>query len=129
MSRRIMKWLKDCHKAPIFSPKGFLARAVLIGAAFLICHAVGLRGHTAILSGTSPSGDPTDVFSVGLGTTYIVLYFAFVLVTPILIIASAVFALLQLGIARVVKYHAKEPRAKGPPRATDGGDHPSKVAE
>ena len=60
----------------------------------------GLREYTTILSGTSPTGDTADMWAVFMGMTYIVLYFAFVLGVPILIIASVVFSLVQIGAAR-----------------------------
>ena len=120
MNRRIIRRLKSCYKAPMFSPKGFLARAIFISAAFLIFHAIGLRQYTTILSGTSQSGDTADMWAVFVGMTYIVLYFAFVLGVPILILASAVFSLVQIGAARARisrrKYKAgpQEPASEKP---------------
>ena len=83
-------------RAPFFSPAGFLARAGIISIAFLFCHALGLRVYTSILSGTSPTGGAAvDWFGVVLAFTYMLLYFAFVLGVPILILASGLLAALQ----------------------------------
>ena len=75
----------------IFTPKGFLIRALLICLAFLVCHLAGLREFTTFLSGTTATS--TFAWSVVLGVTYIFLYLAFTVGVPILILASAFLAL------------------------------------
>lgn len=100
MTKNIIKWLWKTYKAPIFSPTGFLVRACVISLIFFVCHAFGLREYTTILSGTSPTGNVKDVMAIALGATYLVLYFAFVLGVPILILASVVFYGFQRRIMR-----------------------------
>ena len=78
-------------RAELFSPKGFLIRALLICLAFLVCHLAGLREFTTFLSGTTATS--TFAWSVVLGVTYIFLYLAFTLGVPILIFASGFLAL------------------------------------
>lgn len=77
---------------PAFSPRGLLARAALITLACGLAHLAGLRDYTTILSGTSPSGNPSDVLSTGLGTLYVVLYLAFTVAAPVFAIAAGLFA-------------------------------------
>ena len=78
-------------RADLFTPKGFLIRALLICLAFLVCHCAGLREYTTFLSGTTAT--TTFAWSVVLGVTYIFLYLAFVIGVPILMLASAFLAL------------------------------------
>ena len=63
--------------------RALLALSALIGAAFAVAHLAGLRQHTAVLSGTSGSA--------ALGVGYALLYFAFVVVAPMLALAAAIF--------------------------------------
>jgi len=44
-----------------------------------MCEAVGLRAYTSVLSGTSPTGNPTDYLSLFAGCAYVILHFLFVL--------------------------------------------------
>ncbi len=81
--------------AKVFSPAGFLVRALLIAVAFAVCHFVGLREHTSFLSGTTASVSGGMDRSLLLGTLYIAVYLAFVLLCPILLIAAALLALWQ----------------------------------
>ena len=78
------------------SPRGFLLDAAMMALVFLLCHLMGLREHTTILSGTSATGDLRDAVALGFGLVYVLFYFAFVIVVPILVIASGVFLALQL---------------------------------
>jgi hypothetical protein len=59
---------------------------------FAIAHLAGLREHTTFLSGTL--ADPAMRWEVAafLGTAYLLLYFAFVLLVPILLLAAAASA-------------------------------------
>ena len=78
-------------RAGVFTPKGFLIRALLICFAFLVCHLAGLREFTTFLSGTTATS--AFAWSVVLGVTYIFLYLASTVGVPILILASAFLAL------------------------------------
>lgn len=80
--------LRNWFKAELFSPKGFLIRAVLISVAYAVCHAAGLREYTTFLSGTTDGGNLNQ--TIVLGVTYMAVYFAFVLGVPILLIAAGV---------------------------------------
>ena len=77
-----------------FSPAGFLARALLIAIVFGALELAGLRGYTMIISGTSPTADANDQWALILGCLYLFFYTAFVVLTPILILAAAIFHLL-----------------------------------
>ena len=45
--RMVQNWRSD-----FFSPRGFLARALVISAFFLAVHLAGLRDYTSVLNGT-----------------------------------------------------------------------------
>jgi len=79
--------------APMFSPLGFVARAALIALAYFTARALGLPAYTSVLSGTSPTGNPTDYLSLAAGCAYVVLHFLFILGVPILLLAAGLLAL------------------------------------
>lgn len=81
--------LKAWFGAEILSSRGLALRAVLLGAAYEVCELTGLREHTTFLSGTTASASVGWNWSVVCGVTFITLYLAFVLVTPILLLAAA----------------------------------------
>jgi hypothetical protein len=74
-----------------FSPAGFLFVALVLAAAYLLCHAIGMREYVSSLPmvgvGRSARAGP-----VVLGLLYVVVYLAFVVGAPILVIASGIFA-------------------------------------
>lgn len=72
---------------PLFSPRGFLARAVWIAVAYGLAHAAGLRDATSFLSGTPQPWHGR----LWLGLLYAVLHYAFVLAAPILTIGAGIF--------------------------------------
>lgn len=74
--------------ADVFSPEGFVVRAVIIGIAYLLCRAFGLNAYTSILSGTSPTGGAIGFVDAALAFTYMLTHFAFVLGVPILVMAA-----------------------------------------
>ena len=86
--------LKTSTTAPVLSPRGMIVRAALIALTFGICHCLGLREHASFLSGTSASVDTSLTLSAVLGVAYIATYLGFVIVAPILLIASGIQALL-----------------------------------
>lgn len=79
--------------ADFFSPKDFLRHAVLIVLVFGVAHLFGLREHTSFLNGTTGSVDLGYELSTLLGMTYLVLYFAVVLLAPILVLAACLVSL------------------------------------
>jgi hypothetical protein len=78
--------MSEATERPLVSPRSFVVLAIAIAVLFGVAHAVGLREHTSILSGTSLA-----VESAAAGVIYTLLYFAFVLGAPILILAAAIF--------------------------------------
>lgn len=76
----------------MFSPQGFLLRALLLAIFFGAVHVAGWREHTTFLSGTTASADTSLNTSVILGVIYLAAYFGFVLLTPILILAAGILA-------------------------------------
>ncbi len=79
------------------TPRGlFLLAAVLVGV-FLVCHLLGLRKLTGILSGTIPA---TETELLG-GLVYVLSWFSFVLVAPILTIAGLLRLALSQALSRL----------------------------
>lgn len=88
MKKDSTRSLGDLCGADFFSPKDFLRHAILIILVFGVAHLCGLREHTSFLNGTTGSVDLGYELSTLLGMTYLVLYFAVVLLVPILVLAA-----------------------------------------
>ena len=87
-----MKWLRYLlAPSDWFSPGYFLSRALVIGVAYLIFTVAGLGDYTTFISGTVEGASATG--SALLGLLYLMTYFAFVLLAPILVIAAGLLAL------------------------------------
>ena len=93
------KWLYLIN-VPVISPKGFLVRAAIIGTIFLLLYIAGLKEYTCVLCGTSPTGNVADSWSAMLGVSYVLCYFAFIVLAPVLILAAGILWLLQSTIGR-----------------------------
>lgn len=79
-----MRKLRELIRAPLLSPFGFVARALLLAVVFGICELAGWREHTTFISGTATSADTGISASVTRGLIYMLAYFGFVLAAPIL---------------------------------------------
>ena len=91
-----MKWsqgLGRFWRADVFSPRGLLWRALVISAVYLAVDLAGLRDYTSVLNGTVGSAAAGWKTSAVFGLTYLVIYMAFVLLVPILILAAGILAL------------------------------------
>jgi hypothetical protein len=88
------QWVR-CWRAECFSPRGFLLRALLIGAAFLAVQLAGLRDYTSVLNGTVGPSAASWKLSAFYGLTYLVTYMAFVILAPVLVLAAGILALWQ----------------------------------
>jgi hypothetical protein len=74
----------------LVSPHGFAISALLIWVAFGICHALGWREYSSILSGNLAAADG----QVAMGVAYVMSYFGCVVAAPILLLAAALFVAL-----------------------------------
>jgi hypothetical protein len=83
--RMVQNWRSD-----FFSPRGFLARALVISAFFLAVHLAGLRDYTSVLNGTVGSASAGWKTSAFFGLAYLLAYLAFVLLVPVLILAAGI---------------------------------------
>jgi hypothetical protein len=89
-----VKWLR---LSVLFSPVGFLALAALIAAAYHACDALDWREYTCILSGSVPLG-AAQATAMFRGGAYIILYFAYVLIAPILTLAAGLLVVVRRRI-------------------------------
>jgi hypothetical protein len=77
---------------------GFAFAALLV-AVLVIGHAIGLRDHVSVLSGTAP---PDGHASAGLGVFYALAWFGAWILAPIVVLAAALhLALDRIAAARV----------------------------
>jgi len=85
-------------RAEICSPKNFVRRAVVIALLFLAAHIAGLRDYTSFLSGTVPSPDTGWKLTIFFGLIYLVVYFALVLLAPMLLLAAGLLSCWRIYI-------------------------------
>ena len=80
-------------KAPFLSPAGLFASAVAIAATYFLMDMLGLREYATVLSGSVPDGWASPDVARVLGAWYVICYFACLVISPILLLASALLAL------------------------------------
>ena len=95
MNAASWKTIRRLLGRPLFSPGGFAARALLLGAAFAVCHLAQFREFTGVLSGTPHTGWPGQNAAAVLAVIYMFFYFAAVLIAPVLLIAAGILAALN----------------------------------
>jgi hypothetical protein len=83
------------QRAEFLSPKDLLQRACAITLVFLLAHLAGLREFTSVLNGTVGSVALGWHVSVALGVVYLLLYMAFVVLVPVLILAAMILLVFQ----------------------------------
>lgn len=95
MIRLFWQRLAVFQRAEFLSARDLLQRAMAISLLFLAAHLAGLRAFTSVLNGTVGS----LVVEVKLGTflaaVYILLYLAFVVLVPVLVLAAAILLIGQ----------------------------------
>lgn len=77
----------------LVSPGGFLRMGIAMAVLFAICHAMGWRENTSYLSGSAPDGQHT-AWSLAFGQLYLASYLGIAVMTPILVLAAGIFAML-----------------------------------
>lgn len=83
------------QRAEFLSAKDMIQRAAAITGLFLVVHLAGFRELTGILNGTIGSVALGWDLSAILAVFYIVLYLAFVIVVPVLLLAAAILMVWQ----------------------------------
>jgi len=72
----------------MFTPEGFVFRALFVSVLYGISCLLGLAEYTAFLSGTSPGGDISWETASVLGLIHLLLHVAFILFVPISLITA-----------------------------------------
>ncbi|HTY87446.1 MAG TPA: hypothetical protein VMB80_08280 [Candidatus Acidoferrum sp.] len=83
------------RRAEFLSARDLWQRAVAISALFLLAHLAGLREFTSVLNGTVGSTAVDARLGIFLAAFYILLYLAFVVLVPVLILAAMILAIWQ----------------------------------
>ena len=78
------------RQAEFLSPKDLLQRAGAISVLVLVAHLAGLREFTSVLNGTIGSVAAGWKLSGFLALIYILLYLAFVILVPVLVLAAMI---------------------------------------
>jgi len=85
--------LRIFQRAEFLSARDLLQRAGALSAMFLAVHLAGLREFTSVLNGTVGSVAAGWKVSGFLAIVYILLYLAFVILVPILILAAVILTI------------------------------------
>jgi hypothetical protein len=80
------------QRAEFLSPRDLLQRALGLSGLFLLAHLAGLREFTSVLNGTIGSVAAGWKLSGFLALIYILLYLAFVILVPVLVLAAMILA-------------------------------------
>ncbi len=89
------KKLSIFQRTEFLSAKDLLQRAAAISGLFLAVHLAGFREYTGILNGTIGSLDLGWNLSTFLAVIYILLYLAFVILVPVLVLAAVILMVWQ----------------------------------
>lgn len=90
-----------CGDLRIFSPRGLVARALLLAAVYAACELAGWREATTFLSGSQTGASWSA--TVWKGVAFLLAYHGAVLLGPILLIAAGLLAAWgRFGTARLV---------------------------
>lgn len=90
-----LKKLTIFQRAEFLSPKDMLQRAAAISGLFLVVHLAGFREDTSVLNGTIGSVALGWDLSTFLAAIYIMVYLAFVIVVPVLVLAATILTVWQ----------------------------------
>ena len=88
------------RRAEFLSARDLLQRAGAISALFLVAHLAGLREFTSVLNGTVGSLAVDAKLGTFLAVIYILLYLAFVILVPVLVLAAIFLTLWQWYIQK-----------------------------
>ena len=93
-----LSWKKPAvfQRAEFLSAKEMIQRAAAISGLFLLVHLAGFREFTGILNGTIGSLALGWNLSAFLAVIYILLYLAFVILVPVLVLAAVILMVWQL---------------------------------
>ena len=92
MSDMPKDWTRRVPFRRLMTPGGLLKAAVTLAVGYLVLHLLGWREYTSFLSGTIAPG-AVGMRQAMMGAFYVFAYFGFVLIVPILLLASGIFSL------------------------------------
>ena len=89
------------RRAEFLSARDLLQRALGLSGLFLLAHLAGLREFTSVLNGTVGSVAAGWKLSSFLALVYILLYLAFVILVPVLVLAALILAVWRQCVQKV----------------------------
>ncbi|MGO9584631.1 MAG: hypothetical protein ACLP2Y_00260 [Limisphaerales bacterium] len=95
MIKLLWQKLAIFRQAEFLSARDLLQRALGISGLYLLTHLAGLREFTSVLNGTIGSVAAGWKLSGFLALIYILLYLAFVILVPVLVLAALLLAIGQ----------------------------------
>jgi hypothetical protein len=93
------------RRAEFLSARDLLQRALGISGLFLLAHLAGLREFTSVLNGTVGSLAAGWKLSSFLALVYILLYLAFVILVPVLVLAALILAVWRRCVQKADNSH------------------------
>lgn len=98
--KTISQVLGGLWRGSAFSPTAFVTRALLIAVLYGGSELLGLREYTTFLSGTSANLNVTWQTAAVLGLIHLLLYVAFILLTPIFLVTAGLLLTYRRWIGR-----------------------------
>ena len=95
MKRKLLQSWRELLAAPLFSPRGFVMRALALLILYGICEILGWREETTFISGTPTSAESGTDTSIIFGVIYLFTYFAAVLAAPVLLLGAGILSIWQ----------------------------------
>jgi hypothetical protein len=92
MKKKFWQKFAIFRHAEFLSARDLCQRAAAISGLFLLAHLAGLREFTSVLNGTAGSTAVDVRLGTFLAVVYILLYLAFVILVPVLILAAMLLA-------------------------------------
>ena len=93
------------RRAEFLSARDLLQRALGLSGLFLLAHLAGLREFTSVLNGTVGSVAAGWKLSSFLALVYILLYLAFVILVPVLVLAALILVVWQRCVLKADNSH------------------------
>ena len=107
------------RRAEILSARDLLQRALGLSGLFLLAHLAGLREFTSVLNGTVGSVAAGWKLSSFLALIYILLFLAFVILVPVLVLAALILMVWRRCVQKEENSHIPTATSSRRPDAAD----------
>ena len=103
MINLLLKWRRRLKALKWLSPGSFALCAVAFVGVFFVLHLAGWRERTSVFCGTVPLERKTQLIQSFQAVSYTLMYFAAVIMAPILLLAAGFSQLLVWRVGRATR--------------------------